>query len=179
MYKNIVNNRVGPGKVDKFENARGMHRIGRALEFMQFALHVDEDSLTRLNVAHQFKILRIQRNALRRHHIFGAVGALAPAINQRADTVRIPKTEQPITGNHCDSCVAATATPMNRGNCLENILGGDPQPAQSLQFMGKYVEQNLRVGRGIDMAQILAVEIPGQLLGIGKIAVVRQCDAIG
>jgi hypothetical protein len=60
-----------------------------------------------------------------------------------------------------------------------HILGIDPHLAQYLQFMSEDVEQDLRIRGGVDMAQILPIEILLQLLGIGQVSVMSQGDSIG
>ena len=45
--------------------------------------------------------------------------------------------------------------------------------------MGKNVEQDLRIGFGIDMTAILLEQLLFQVGGIGQITVMRQRDAVG
>jgi len=63
----------------------------------------------------------------------------------------------------------------NRG---EHVFLGRLQLAAHRQFMGKHVQQHFGVGVGVDVTQVGLVDLLGQLLDVGQVAVVRQGDAV-
>jgi hypothetical protein len=66
---------------------------------------------------------------------------------------------------------------MHAGHGVEDMRLVDAQAGLTLQFVGEDVQQDLRIGIRVDMAQILAEQILFELPGIGEVAVVRQTDA--
>ena len=51
--------------------------------------------------------------------------------------------------------------------------------ALSPQFMGKNIEENLRIRLGVDMTEVLTIELFHQLIGVNQVSVVRKADPIG
>ncbi len=68
---------------------------------------------------------------------------------------------------------------MHPSHGLEDVLFGGAQLALTGQLMGKHVEQHFGIRVGIDVPQVRLVQLLGQLLDIGQVAVVRQGDAVG
>ena len=68
---------------------------------------------------------------------------------------------------------------MHVGNGLEDRLFIQRQLAQLEKLVGKHVEEDLRVGVGIDVAQVGAKYVALELVGVDQVAVVGQRDAVG
>ena len=68
---------------------------------------------------------------------------------------------------------------MHVGHRLEYIVLVDAQLALTLQLMGEDVEQDLGIGIGVDVTQILHEHLPLEVFCVGQIAVVRQADPVG
>ncbi len=111
---------------------------------MQFAGGIDKDRFTGGHIGNQLKANHVQGNTFRGHHIFdGAVVRNTLAIDQGANTIGIAKGNHAQTADQRDHTISPTAATMDPGNREENILGFGFELGLKLQFMGKYVEQDL------------------------------------
>ena len=73
----------------------------RALLRVEAAVLVDEHRLARRDVAHQLEAEHVERDALRRHHVFVAVARVSRSPeHQRADAVRIAERDQAVAEHH-------------------------------------------------------------------------------
>jgi hypothetical protein len=68
---------------------------------------------------------------------------------------------------------------MHPRHRAEDILLVDPQLALELELMGKDVEQDLGIRRGVEVAKIFDEEVALEILGIREVAVVGKHDAVG
>ena len=90
----------------------------------------------------------------------------------------ITKRDDPVTGNHCNLGVGATATPVNTESRLEDILDVHTQLALAFKLMGKHIEQDFRVGFCIDVTQVILKQFLLEAIGVGQVPVVGQTDSI-
>ncbi len=93
--------------------------------------------------------------------------------------MRIAERYQTETDDQSHRSISALHPSMHCGDRGENILGVNRQSATLLQFVGKDIEQDFRVGIGVDMAQVGAKQLVLQLHRVGQVAVVGQGDAKG
>ena len=152
-----------------------MHGFLGALPALQLAMGINQYRLTRFHVAQHLEAQRVDGHAFGGNQILGALGRIVTADDQRPDPVRIAKGKQAVSGNHGDHSIGATNATMDtrygleNGFCVDLIFGG-----RGLQLMGQHIEQHLRVGVGVHVAQVLQEHVLFQVFGIGQIAVVRQ-----
>ena len=167
-----------PSEIDVFENARREDRLGGALSVVERAAFVDKNGLARLNVAHKLEAERRKRDALRGDEILWTfIGSIA-ADDERADSERIAERKQPVPRDHGHHRIRAATTPVHvryRGEDRLGIellaLGGE------LELVRQDVEQYLRVGVRVDVAQVLAEHLLLEHLGIRQVAVVAEDDS--
>jgi hypothetical protein len=146
---------------------------------VQVAAHIDQHALAGGDISDQLEAVDIQRDALGGDHVLRAAVGLALAVDRRADAVGVAEAEQAKARDHRHGRVAAATTTMHALNGAEDVVLVDPQAVLRLQLMREHIEQDFRIGLGIDVAQILDEDVLLQLLGVGEVAVVRQHDAVG
>ena len=141
-------------------------------------MHVDIDDFTRGDIAHQLETEHVERNAFGGQHPFRTLRRLALPEHQRADAVRIAQAQQPMADDHGDDGVTAAAAPIHRADRGENVGRRDARRTDALQLGGEHVEQDFRIGTGVEVAAILAFDDFGEFARVGEIAVVREADAV-
>ncbi|MNZ68219.1 hypothetical protein D3C78_864810 [compost metagenome] len=142
------------------------------------ALLGDIHRFARRYVAQEFEAQRVQCDALGSHHIFiAAIFKLTLADHQRADTVRVTECQQTVTDDHRYAGVSATQLLMHGGNGGENVVGFQRIMLETIQLTGQYVQQDLGIGGGVDMAAAAFKQLLAQLMGVGQVAVVCQRQA--
>src|SRR5471032_2707441 len=167
--------------VDVVVRALAQDLVGQLLAHAQTRL-VDRDAVDDRVRTRQVDVFENARC------IFGIGGALTGvqlafvgvtlAEYDRTDGVRVTETDDAITGDHCHHGVTTTATVVHVGYGGEDVFFGGLQLATLGQFMSENVEQHFRIGIGVDVAQVRFVDLLGQLLDVGQVAVVRQGNAI-
>ena len=179
MDRDVVDDRVRPGEIDELEDTGGKDGPGGALTPVEVALDVDEDRLARGDVGDKLKAQGIQGHALGGDHVLVPVRRLALAVDHGADAMGVPEAKDAKAGDHGHRGIATPAAAMDALDGAKHVLLVDAQLALDLQLMGEDVEQDLRVGLGIDVPQVLGEEVMLQGLGIGQVAVMGEDDAIG
>ena len=61
---------------------------------------------------------------------------------------------------------------------VENLICLRPAIGSALQFVGKNVQQHFRVRSCTQVSAILALQMPGQFVVVGQIAIVRKTNAV-
>ena len=117
-----VDDRIRPGKIDVFEDARGIAAPRTALLAVQRAIDLDDHRLARQNVAHHLEIERVHGHALRRHHVLDAISSLPPAHAQGPNTMRIAKRDDAVTNDQRDDRIPAPAPAVDGGHGREDGL---------------------------------------------------------
>ena len=119
---NTVDHRIRAGQIDILEDARRIHRLLRTLTRVQLAVETDEHGLPRLDVANDREAKCIERHRLGGNQIFGTLGRLAGAIDQRADAIRVAESEQTVTSDDGHHGIGTTAAAMHTGHCLKDAV---------------------------------------------------------
>ena len=138
----------------------------------------DEYGLAGRYIPDQFIAEHVQCDAFRRHHVIRTRFRFPLAIHQWTYSVRITKGNHAVTGNHGHGGIGTATASVYTGNRGEHILDIHGYRGISLQFVGKHVQQDLRVGVGVDLAQVFLKQFLLQFVGIGEVAVVREADAV-
>ena len=148
---------------------------------MQLPFRSDVDRLAGGQVTHQLEAQRRQRHRLRRHHVLGAVLGLFLAETDRTDAARVAERQDAVAGDHRHHRVGALGAPVHRGHGVEDVVRLRAQLALAalVQLVGEHVQQHFGIRGGVDMAQIGTVEVLGERLGIGQVAVMGQGQAVG
>jgi hypothetical protein len=89
------------------------------------------------------------------------------------------KPRMPWPDDHGHDGITAAAAAINRIQGREHVRRRDARRADPLQLGSKHIQQHLRIGRGVEMAAVLAADDLGELRGVGQIAVVGETDAVG
>ena len=179
VHGNTVDDGIGTREIDVLEDAWRVERIFRALTCVEIACHVDEDGLTRLHVTHAFKAKGVDGDTLGSNDILISLGGTAFADHQRADAVGIAESNDAVANDQRNHRVSSLDTLVHTGYCIEHIVLIDTILALALQFVGKDIEQDFRVGAGIDVTQVLTEQVLHQGLGVGQIAVMSQGNTVG
>jgi hypothetical protein len=161
-----------------FKDAGRILGIGRALAGVKLAVFGDVHGFARCEITNQGETEHIQGNAFRGDHIFHAFVGMALTENDWTNAVGVAETDNTVTGDHRHYRVATKATLVHISHGSKHIFLGWLQLASLGQLVGKHVEQHFRIGIGVHMAQVGLVDLLGQLLDIGQVAVMRQGDAI-
>src|SRR5476649_800577 len=176
--RDAVDDRVRTRQIDVFENARCIFGIGGALAGVQLAVFGDVHRFARREVANQGEAKHVQGHAFRGDHVLDDFVGVTLAEYDRTDGVRVTETDDAITGDHCHHGVTTAAAVVHVSHGSEDVFFGGLQLATLGQFMSENVEQHFRIGIGVDVAQVRFVDLLGQLLDVGQVAVVRQGNAI-
>ncbi|MNG92921.1 hypothetical protein D3C79_518680 [compost metagenome] len=179
VHRDAIDDRVGTRQVDVLENARLQLGAGRALLGVHLAFFGDVHGFAGCQVTDQGEAEDVQGNAFRGDHVFHAFVGVALAEDYRADAIGVAETDDAVAGDHRHHRVTADTAAVHVGNRSEHVFFGRLQLATHRQLMGEHVQQHFRVGVGVDVAQVGLVDLLGQLLDVGQVAVVRQGDAIG
>ncbi|MCY1534962.1 hypothetical protein D9M68_703470 [compost metagenome] len=177
--RDAVHDGVRARQVDVLENAGSVLRVGSALAGEQLAFLGDVHRFARRQVADQGEAEHVQGDAFGSDHVLHAFVGVTLAEDDRADGMGVAETDDAVAGDHRHHGVAALAALMHAGNGSEHVFLGGLQLAAVGQFVGEHVEQHFRVGVGVHVAQVGLVDLLGQLLDVGQVAVVRQGDAVG
>lgn len=178
VHRHAVDQRIGAGEVDVFEDAGHQLRIVGALAADETAVQVDEHRFARLDVAHEGEAAAFQRHRFRRHHPFDAFVGFLAADAQRPDAVGIAERQQAVARNLRHHRVGAAHALVHGGDGAEHRVVVERDAAGGrLQLVGQHVQQHFRVGIGIDVAAVDAVERLTQLAPVGQVAVVGEHDA--
>ena len=153
-----------------------LRRLG-AQAAVHLPVHVDKNGLARRDVAHQFESRGVERDGFGSEHMLGAEIGLALAIDQRADAMRVAERQDAVTGDQDRHGIGALDPAVHGGNGAEDMLRRELERGHRPQFVGKDVEQNFGIGTGVEVAQVFAVKLVAQLVGIGEIAVMRERQA--
>src|SRR3989344_650925 len=179
VHVDAVYHRVGTGHVHELEDARRVHRLLGALLAVHLAVHIHDDALARRDVAYQIESHDIERDRLRGEHVLRPLVGLALAEHQRADAVRVAEGEYAVARDQHGDSIGAAAAPVHGGHGAEQVIRRETQLRHGLQLVRENIEQDLGIRIGVDVAQVLAVQLVLQLIGIREITVVRQRQAIG
>ncbi|MNF30238.1 hypothetical protein D3C84_109660 [compost metagenome] len=104
---------------------------------------------------------------------------MALAEDDRTNAVGVAETDDAVTGDHRHHRITTNAALMYLADRGEDVFLGRLQLAALGQLVSEDVEQHFRVGVGVDVTQVGFVDLLGQLLDVGQVAVVRQGDAVG
>ena len=177
VHRNRVHDRVGSGKVDVFEDAGRENGFGRTLAAVERSAFIDEDGLARQDVSHQLEAECGERDAFGSDQIFGSLVGVIAAEYERTDSKWVTEREQPVARYQGHHGVGPAATPVHVRHCRKDGLGVELLTlCGELQFVREHVEQDFRVGVGVDVAQILTEHLLLQRFGIGQVAVVAEDD---
>ena len=158
-----MNDRVGPGEIDIFENARPWRLPGQREE----ALHpvaVDDHHFAVLDVADEFRPDDVERAGLRAQDR----AALELAEHERADAERIARADQLLVGQR-DERIGALDLGQGLDETVDDLWTARARCEQQHDF---------RVaGRLADRAA--ANELPPQRQPVGQIAVMSDREAAG
>ena len=176
---NFVDKRVRASKIDVLKEARVADRILGALTGKQLALLGNIDRFTRRHIAQEFEAQGIQRHAFGGHHILGTtIANITFPQHQRADAVRIAERDHTVTDNHRHAGVGAADLTVGGGNRGKNVIRFQWVMTEVIQLAGEDVEQDFRIGGGVDMAAFFFKQLLAQLVRVGQIAVMRQRNTI-
>jgi hypothetical protein len=178
VHRDAIDDGIRARQVNVFEDARGVLRIRRALTGVQLAVLGDVHRFAGCQVTDQGEAEHVQRYAFGGDHVFHAFVGVTLAEHDRADRMRVTEADDAVAGNHRHHRITAGATLVHVGDGRKHIFLGRLQLATHRQLVGEDVEQHLGVRAGVDVAQVRFVDLLGQLLDIGQVAVVRQGDAI-
>ena len=174
MHRDAVDDGVGARHIHVFEDARHMLGIVGALPGMHLAVEIDEDRLARLDVAHQFIADHVERHGLRGEHVLRALIGLTAAVHQRTDAVRIAEREDAEADDQDRDRVGAARAPVYRRHRAEDMIGRELQAPDCFQFVGEYIQQDFRIGFGVDVAQVFAEQFVFEFGGVGEVTVVGE-----
>ncbi|VFT76174.1 Uncharacterised protein [Klebsiella aerogenes] len=83
-----------------------------------------------------------------------------------------------MTDDHRDARVRAADQAVGRRNRSEDVVRFQRVVTEVIQLTGENIEEDFGIRGGIDMAAFFFKQLFTQLVRIGQVAVMRQCDAI-
>ena len=146
---------------------------------MHLPVQGDDHRFTGREIAHQLESERIERDALRRHHVLPAAGRLPNAEADGTNRARVAKRHHPVAEDQRHHRVTADTAPVDAGHRVEDRVLVEREPVAVRELAGEDVEEDLGVRLGVQVPQLVAKHLLGQLPGVDQIAVVRQRDAVG
>ena len=180
VYRNPVDDRIRPGKIHVLENAGCKHGFGRALAAVKRAALLYEDRLPWHHVAHQFEAKGGQRYALGRDEEFRALLRVVATDDQRPYSIRIAEGKQPIAGNQGHDGIGPAAATVNV--CHRGEYGFRVEFlafCRELELVREDIQQDFRIGTGVDVPEVLTKHLLLERFGIGEVAVVPEDDSKG
>jgi hypothetical protein len=176
--RGAVDHGVRPRQVHVFEGAGVQRRVLGALARMQLAGVVDEDGFARRDVAHEAEAQALERHRFAGDQVFRAILGFVHAQAQRTDAERVAEGQQAVAGDLGDHGIGAAHALVHHGDRLEHgflveriAVGG------GLDFVGQHVQQDFRIGTGVDVTAVDTEQLILELGLVGQVAVVRQRDA--
>src|SRR3989338_4996610 len=144
---------------------------------MQPVFAINEDRFPGENIPDELVVESMEDGVFRSDHVllFHSVAAL-PEL-QRADAVRVSKSQNSLTADERDCGIRAFAFAHERFYCAEDVLGCKFPRMLVPEGNGKNVEKHFGVGIGIEMVVFLLHQSSPQIHGIGEAAVMGECDA--
>ena len=122
---------------------------------MKFTGLRDTNGLAGQHITQQLKTQNVQRHTLRSDHVLATAPlALTLSDHQRTNTVGIPECHETEAGDQRHCGVTALAALVDHLDGIKNIGGGGLQLTQTMQLMGKHIEQNLGIRVRIKVSKI-------------------------
>ncbi|MBA7714088.1 hypothetical protein ES703_123102 [subsurface metagenome] len=118
----IVEKRIGPGKINPFEKARRMGAI-RKLSGVKSALFIDKNSLASLHIFNFSEIHDVQADAFRGDGIRRENSVMTSSIKQGFDSIRISESDYPLFSDIGHYRVTALDSLKHFFHSLEDMLG--------------------------------------------------------
>ncbi len=162
-----------------FKDARAVRRVRGTLLRMDRAVGLDIDRFTGQHVADQLEAENIQRNAFRGDHVLGTVGGFPLAVAKRPNAVRIAYPDDPIADDHCHQRIGTDRTIVQALDRVEERIRRRPHAGAILEFVGKNIEEDFRVGARIDMPPVGAEQVLVEILVVDHVAVMCKANAVG
>ncbi len=104
--------------------------------------------------------------------------SVALAEHQRTNAVRIAEGHHAVADDHRHAGVRAAQLLMHGGDRGKDVVGLQRVVREAIQLAGEHVEQDFRIGGGVDVAAVAFEQLLAQLMGVGQVAVVGQGDAV-
>ena len=140
----------------------------------QLTFFGDVHRFARRHVAQELKAQRIQRHAFRSHHILGAaIADIALAQHQRTDAVRVAEGDHAVADNHRHAGVSASNLAVGGSDRRKNVVCFQRIVAEVVQLAGEDIQQDFRIGGGVDMAAFFFKQLFTQLVSVSQVTVVR------
>lgn len=136
--------------------------------------------LTRVDVLPVGEAEGIANDTLRGHEVVPStlnLVALPPGPSHRPDSVGITESHDGVTSNHTSAGVGSRSSLHDLAHSAEDVVGVDAELASLLQGVGEEVEEELRVGGGVDVTVSVVVEVVTEVLGVGEVSVLLLCRA--
>lgn len=138
-----------------------------------------ERRLTRSNVLPSAESQRIGHHALTSEQVVGSSlssddRALPRRKTDGPDSVGIPEGDESETSDHGRAGVGSDALGHEVSNGGEDVLLVDSHLAGLLEVVGEDVEEELRVGIGVDVSMSVRVEEVSKLLDVGEVSVLEK-----
>ena len=178
VHRDAIHDRVRTRQIDVLKDARRVFWVRRALTGEQLAFFGDVHRFARREVANQGEAEHVERHTFRGDHVFHAFVGMTLTEDDRANTVGVAETNDAVTGDHRHYRVATQAALVHVSHGSKHVFFGGLQFAALGQLVSEHVKQHFRIGVGVHVAQVRLVDLLGQLLDVGQVAVVRQGDAI-
>src|SRR3990167_7692236 len=178
VHRYAIHDRVRTRQINVFEDARCVFGVRRALAGKQLAFFSDVHRFARREIANQGEAKHVEGDTFRGDHVFHAFVGMTLTEDDRANAVRVAETNYAVTGDHRDYRVATQAALVHISHGSEHVFFGGLQFATLCQLVSEHVKQHFRIGVGVHVTQVRLVDLLGQLLDVGQVAVVRQGDAI-
>jgi hypothetical protein len=149
-----------------------------ALTGMEVTIKADKHTLTRLDITQRAETGAVQRHRFGSKHVLGLAIALGAADHQRTNAVGVTERHQTITGDQRHHGISTAHAAMYRLDGTKDGIHAQLKTHHTHgQFMGKHVQQDFRVGIGVDVPQVVTEHVRLEFVGIGQVAVMRQHDA--
>ena len=174
----LVDERVGPGEVDPFEQARRQAALADPLPVEGPRL-VDEDDLAGLDVLDLGEVHDVQADRLGGEGVGGEEAVAPEPVDEGLDAVGIAEGDHALAGDVGDDGIAAPDLLVDGLDGPEDVLRRQALRLFVGQRLGEQVEDDLEVAVGIEKTVLVAVELVPELAVVGHVAVVGHDDAEG
>ena len=178
VHRDLVDDGIGAREVDVFEYARGMTRLFHAPAGVDLSAFGDDHRFAGRQIADPLEPERVERDALRRHHVLGALHGLPHAEADRTNRARVPECHHAVAEDERHRRVAAETAPVDAGHRIEDGVLVEREPVRARKLARERVQQDLGVGLRVHVAQIVAKHLLAERPGIDQVAVVRERDAV-
>ena len=172
----VIDEGVGPGKIDPFEETGRMGTAGE-LFGIELLLLVDKNDLAGLDILDRGEIHDVEADGFRSKRIGGEESVMAFAVDKRLDPVRVSESDHALFCDIAHHRIAALDFLEHAVHCFKDMVRFEFVYLLVRQFLGEDVEDDFHIVAGVDQPLVFIEKTLFEFVVVDDIPVVGHDDA--